>query len=556
MRFFAPLAAVFVCLAPALSARQPVRARHAMAVTVEPHATDIAVAVLKSGGNAIDAAVAVGFALAVTHPPAGNLGGGGFMLVRLADGRTTFLDFRERAPQAASRDMYLDATGQLTKDSIVGYRASGVPGTVRGLEFAHRHYGRKPWAELVAPAERLAQRGFDLSYWLANSIHGQRDLLSQFADSKRIFLREGHDYEPGDVLIQPDLARTLDRIRRLGAEDFYEGETARLLAADMQAHGGLITLEDLKNYKVVEQKPLTGAYRGYDIVTAPPPSSGGVGILQMLGVLEGTGYEKSGAGSAASIHMMAEAMRHYFADRSEFLADPEFAPVPISRLLDSKYIDGIRRSIDPNRAGVSARIHPGQAGPQESAETTHYTIVDREGNVVAVTYTLNGGYGSGVTATRLGFLLNNEMDDFSAKPGEANMFGVVQGEANAIQPHKHPLSSMVPTIVLHNGQFYFTVGSPGGPTIINTVLEVIVNVLDFHMNIQQAIDWPRFHHQWLPDELSMEGGFSPDTLALLESRGHKIKLVNSQGEAAAILWDGKWLQGAADGRTEGAAKGY
>jgi gamma-glutamyltranspeptidase/glutathione hydrolase len=277
----------------------------------------------------------------------------------------------------------------------------------------------------------------------------------------------------------------------------------------------------------------------------------------MLGVLDGTGYEKSGAGSAASIHMMAEAMRHYFADRSEFLGDPDFVPVPITRLLDPEYILGIRRSIDPNHATASVRVHPGRIGPQESAETTHYTIVDREGNVVAVTYTLNGGYGSGVTAAKLGFLLNNEMDDFSVKPGEPNMYGVVQGEANAVQPHKHPLSSMVPTIVLRDGKFYFTVGSPGGPTIINTVLEVLVNMIDFHMNIQQAVDWPRFHHQWLPDELRMESsGFSPDTIALLESRGHKIKFVNSQGEAAAILWDGKWLQGAPDGRTEGTAKGF
>jgi gamma-glutamyltranspeptidase/glutathione hydrolase len=276
----------------------------------------------------------------------------------------------------------------------------------------------------------------------------------------------------------------------------------------------------------------------------------------MWGVLDGTGYEKTGAGSAASIHTMTEAMRHYFADRSEFLGDPEYAPVPVSRLLDPKYITAIRASIDPKRAAPSLEVHPGKAGRPESSETTHYTIVDTEGNVVAVTYTLNGGYGSGVTASKLGFLLNNEMDDFSVKPGEPNMYGVLQGEANAIQPHKHPLSSMAPTIILRDGKFYFTVGSPGGPTIINTVLEVMVNVLDFRMNIQQAVDWPRFHHQWLPDELRMEAGFSPDTIALLESRGHKIKLVSSQGEAAAILRDGEWLQGAADGRSEGTAKGF
>jgi gamma-glutamyltranspeptidase / glutathione hydrolase len=545
-----------ILLLPSLvCARQPVRARHAMVVTVEPHATDIGVEVLKSGGNAIDAAVAVGFALAVTHPSAGNIGGGGFMLARFADGRTTFLDFRERAPGAATRDMYLDSAGKPTEDSIAGYRASGVPGTVKGLEFAHRKYGKKAWEDLLAPAVNLAAKGYPVTFRQAGSLRGSK-LLDRFADSKRIFLRDGRYYEPDDVLIQPELAQTLERIRREGAKDFYEGETARLLAADMRAHGGLITLDDLKSYTVVEQKPLSGAYRGYDILTAPPPSSGGIGVLQMLGVLEGTGYEKSGAGSAASIHTMTEAMRHYFADRAEFLGDPEFAPVPVSRLLDPKYIAGIRASIDPNRATPSVQVHAGKPAPSESTETTHYTIVDSEGNVVAVTYTLNGTYGSGVTAAKLGFLLNNEMDDFSIKPGQPNMYGVLQGEANAIEPHKHPLSSMVPTIVLRDGKFYFAVGSPGGPTIINTVLEVIVDVLDFGMNIQQAVDWPRFHHQWMPDELRMEPGFSPDTVALLESRGHKIKPISSQGEAAAILWDGAWLAGAADGRTEGTAKGF
>jgi len=369
-------------------------------------------------------------------------------------------------------------------------------------------------------------------------------------------LKEGRYFEPGDALIQPELARTLDRIRVQGSKDFYEGETARLLAADMQAHAGLITLQDLKDYAAVERKPLTGRYRGFEIVTAPPPSSGGIGILQMLGVLEGTEFEKSGAGSALSIHTMTETMRHFFADRSEFLGDPDFVSVPTARLLDPDYLAGIRRSIDENRATPSLNVRPGKAGPEESPQTTHYTIADIEGNVVAVTYTLNGGFGSGVTASKLGFLLNNEMDDFSAKPGAPNMYGLLQGEANAIQPQKRPLSAMTPTIVLRRGQFYFALGSPGGPTIINTVLQTIVNVLDFKMNIQQAVDWPRFHHQWLPDELRMEPGFSPDTMAILEARGHKIKLVASQGEVAAILLDGGWLQGAADGRTEGTAKGF
>jgi gamma-glutamyltranspeptidase/glutathione hydrolase len=557
MRIFLGLLATLLSLAPgdALYASRPVHARRAMVVTVEPHATDIGVEVLKAGGNAIDAAVAVAFTLAVTHPSAGNIGGGGFLLARFADGRTTFLDFRERAPASASHDMYLDAAGKPTKDSVVGYRASGVPGTVKGLEFAHRKYGRKPWADLVAPAVALAAKGFPVSFGLANSLEAN-ERLPQFKESTRIFLKGGDYYEMDDPLIQPELARTLERIQRQGSKDFYEGETARLLAEDMRAHGGHITLEDLKNYTVVERKPLTGAYRGYDIITAPPPSSGGIGILQMLGVLEGTGYQDSGAGSAASIHTMAEAMRHYFADRSEFLGDPDFVQVPISKLLDPKYIAGICKSINPNQAASSLDIHPGKALPGESSETTHFTIADPEGNVVAVTYTLNSGFGSGVTAAKLGFLLNNEMDDFAPKPGEPNAYGLVQGEANAIQPGKHPLSSMAPTIVVRDGKFYLAAGSPGGPTIINTVLQVLVNVLDFKMNLQRAVDWPRIHHQWLPDELRMEPGFSPDTIKLLESRGHKIKRVASQGEVAAILSDGEWLQGAADPRTEGAAKGF
>jgi gamma-glutamyltranspeptidase/glutathione hydrolase len=526
-----------------------------MVVTVEPHATDIGVKVLKGGGNAIDAAVAVGFALAVTHPSAGNLGGGGFLLARFADGRTTFLDFRERAPASASRDMYLDSSGKATKDSLIGYRASGVPGTVKGLEFAHRKYGRKAWASLVAPATALAAKGFPVSFGLASSLQGS-ERLAQFEESKRIFLKGGRYYEMDDRLIQPELARTLQRIQRQGSRDFYEGETARLLAEDMRAHGGHITQQDLKGYTVVERNPLTGAYRGYEVITAPPPSSGGIGILQMLGVLEGTGYEKSGAGSAASIHTMAEAMRHYFADRSEFLGDPDFVPVPISQLLDPQYIARIRQSIRPDQATASLDIRPGKAGPTESSETTHYTIADSEGNVVAVTYTLNSGFGSGVTAAKLGFLLNNEMDDFAPKPGEANAYGLVQGEANAIQPGKHPLSSMTPTIVVRDGKFYLAAGTPGGPAIINTVLQVIVNVIDFKMNLQRAVDWPRIHHQWLPDELRMEPGFSPDTIDLLKSRGHNVKMVASQGEVAAILSDGTWLQGAADGRTEGTAKGF
>ena len=537
-------------------AAQPVRARHAMVVTRETHATDAGVAMLQAGGNAIDAAVVVGLALAVTHPAAGNIGGGGFMLVRFADGRSTFLDFRERAPGSASRDMYLDAAGKLTKDSEAGYRAAGVPGTVRGLEYASKKYGRKPWAELVAPAVELAAKGFPVPYGLAQSLRGSANLLGRFAESKRIFLRDGKYYDSGEILVQPELARTLERIRNQGARDFYEGETARLLATDMERHQGTITAADLRDYAVVERKPLAGSYRGYDILTAPPPSSGGVGILQMLGVLEGSGYEKAGAGSAAELHFLAETMRRFFADRAAHMGDPDFVSVPVTGLLDKGYIARLRQSIDPQHATPSAQVHALHPAGAESSETTHYSIVDAEGNAVAVTYTLNGGYGSGVTAAGLGFLLNNEMDDFAAKPGAPNAYGLVQGEANAVQPRKRPLSSMTPTIVTREGRLSLVLGTPGGPTIINSVLQVMLNVTDFGMNLQDAVDWPRIHHQWLPDQVVLERGISPDTVALLKARGHEVKMVDSIGEVAAVEARDGWLAGAADPRTAGTAKGY
>jgi gamma-glutamyltranspeptidase/glutathione hydrolase len=558
MRRIALLAALVATAGAGLCARQPVRARHGMVATREAHATDIGLAVLESGGNAIDAAVAVGFALAVTHPAAGNIGGGGFLLARFADGRTTFIDFRERAPERASRDMYIGPDGKATVESVTGYRASGVPGTVRGLELAHQKYGRKRWAELVDPAVHLAADGFRVSYGLARGLRSEHvtERLGRFPESKRIFLRDGKLYDAGERLAQPELAGTLERIRDRGAKDFYEGETAELLAADMKAHGGLITLDDLKNYRAIERTPLTGAYRGYAIVTAPPPSSGGVGILQMLGVLEGSGYERAGFGSAAELHFLAETMRRYFADRSEYMGDPDFYHVPVAGLLSPRYIAGLRQSIDREHATPSASLHPGKVEAYESSQTTHYSIVDAEGNAVAVTYTLNNGYGSAVTATKLGFLLNDEMDDFAAKPGEPNLFGLIQGEANDIQPRKTPLSSMTPTMVLRDGKLYLVVGSPGGPTIINTVLEVILNVLDFQMNVADAVDAPRLHHQWMPDVLRLERGFSPDTVALLKARGHYVEFEDGQGEVAAIRIQDGWLEGDADPRTEGTAKGY
>jgi gamma-glutamyltranspeptidase/glutathione hydrolase len=532
-----------------------------MVVSRERHASSIGLNVLASGGNAVDAAVAVGFALAVTHPSAGNIGGGGVMLLRAADGRTTFIDFRERAPLAASRNMYLDASGKTTEDSMIGYRAAAVPGTVRGLEYASRKFGTKSWAELVRPAAELAAKGFPLSYGQARGLQANARGLSRFPESNRIFLKNGKFYEAGETFAQPELARTLDRIANLGARDFYEGETARLLARDMKEHGGLITLEDLQRYQVIEREPMKGEYRGYRILTAPPPSSGGVGILQMLGVLEGTGFEKAGAGSASAVHFMAETMRRYFADRSEHLGDPDFVKVPLTSLLNPSYIQKLRASIDPERATPSSRIQAAKFNARESNETTHYSVADGDGNIAIVTYTLNGGYGSKVTATGLGFLLNNEMDDFAPKPGEANMYGLIQGEANAIAPRKTPLSSMTPTIVLRDGKPFLVLGSPGGPTIINTVLEVLVNVMDFGMNVQDAVNWPRFHHQWLPDELRMEPGYSPDTIALLERRGYTVKRTDaqgrpySQGEVAAIRFADGWMEGAADPRTEGTAEG-
>jgi gamma-glutamyltranspeptidase/glutathione hydrolase len=429
---------------------------------------------------------------------------------------------------------------------------------VRGLELAHRKYGRKPWAELLKPAIDFARNGVVVSYSLAASLRGAAQLLSKFPDSERIYLRNGSMYQMGDVLVQPDLARTLERIARFGARDFYEGETANKLAAGMTENGGLVTLADLKDYKAIERKPLEGVYKGYRIITSPPPSSGGVGLLQMLGMLQGSGYEKGGPGSAATYHYLAETMRRFYADRSIYLGDPDFFHVPVRRLLDPDYLRKRRESIDPNRTTPSDQLGPGRGVTSESTETTHYNVLDSEGNIVAVTYTLNNGYGSGVTAPGLGFLLNDEMDDFAAKPGSANMFGLVQGESNSIQPGKRPLSSMTPTIVLRNDKPYLVLGAPGGPRIISAVLQVMLNVLDFGMNIQDAIDAPRIHHQWRPDRLDIEKGISPDTIALLKRRGHHIEeskpVVIARVEA--ILIDGGWLQGGHDGRGSGKAAGY
>ncbi len=561
MQRLAALGVLVACgnlLCSKVEARQPVRARRAMVVAQEPLAAEVGRKVLQNGGNAVDAAVAVGFALAVTHPFAGNLGGGGFMLIRFADGRSTFIDFRERAPEKSTRDMYLDAEGRPTQESVAGWRSPGVPGTVRGFELAAQKYGRQPWTALLAPAIELASRGFPVSYALAESLKSARN-LSADPESKAVFLKNGAGAEVGDVLMQRDLARTLTRLSQFGAKDFYEGDTAHKLAAEMAQHGGLITLADLKNYTAVERTPLTGSYRGYGIITAPPPSAGGVGLLQMLGMLEGSGYEKSGAGSAAEIHYVAEVMRRVYADRNQYLGDPDSVKNPVAGLLDPAYLRKRRAGIDPDRATPSAQVHPGRPAGAEGSETTHYNVVDSEGNAVAVTYTLNDGFGSGVTVPGLGILLNDEMDDFTVKPGAPNFLGLVQGSANAIAPGKRPLSSMTPTILTRDGKFFMALGAPGGSRITNAVLQVILYVIDFGMNVQDAIDAPRFHHQWQPDKLYLEHGISPDTVALLRARGYEVD--DSAGvvlaQVEAILSDGGWLQGGLDGRREGkAAAGY
>jgi gamma-glutamyltranspeptidase/glutathione hydrolase len=450
----------------------------------------------------------------------------------MADGRTTFLDFREKAPLQATRNMYLDANGKVTKDSLVGWRASGVPGSVRGFELAHKKFGHKSWADLVEPAVKLAADGFPFSYNLSQSLQNKltHDRLAQFADSKRIFL----NVQFGDKLVQSDLAETLRRIRDRGANDFYEGETAKRLATAMEANGGTITLADLKNYQVAERTPLRGHYRDYEVITSPPPSAGGVGMLQMFGMLDGSGYEKAGAGSAASIHYVAEVMRRFYADRSEYFGDPDFFKVPIPKLLDPRYISSRRNSIDPQHATSSQQIRPGNLNAYESTETTHYNVVDSEGNAVAVTYTLNGGYGNGITVPRLGFLLNNEMDDFATAPGKPNMYGLVQGEANAVAGNKRMLSAMTPSIVLDSaGNLQMVVGTPGGPTIITSVTQVILNVLDQGMSLADAVAAPRIHHQALPDQTYYEhGGLSDATVQALEAMGHKM---NSGGATAASL---------------------
>lgn len=526
-----------------------------MVVTGEPNATEAGVAALRAGGNAIDAAVAIGFTLGVTHPAMGGLGGGGIMVIRFADGRSTFIDFREQAAGKASRDMFIKADGDVSQDSRLGWRSAAVPGEVRGLELAHQQYGHTAWAELLKPAIRLARGGYAVSYGRAQSLKASKS-LDQHSESRRIFLRNGQYFEPGEILKQPELAETLERIARGGGAEFYEGETGRRLAEVCRREGGAFTFEDLKQYRAVERAAVTGRYREYQVITAAPSSAGGIGLIQMLGILEGSGFEKHGAGSAAAIHWMAEAMRRAYADRSEHIGDPDFHRVPVGRLLDPKHIAELRASIDPERATPSAQVRPSRFNA-ESVQTTHFAVVDAEGNAVAVTHTLNSAFGSGVTVLGLGFLLNNNMDNFAPKPGGPNQYGLIQGEANAIRPGKRPVSSMTPTIITKEGKLSMVVGTPGGPTIPTAVLQTIINVVDFGMNAQEAVDAPRFHHQWLPDRIFMERGFSPDTITLLKARGHAVEVRAASNDVLAIVFNSNgWIEGGADSRREGKAAGF
>ena len=548
------------------ASREPVRARHGMVASTSRLASQAGVEVLRRGGNAVDAAIAVAFALAVTYPAAGNLGGGGFMMIRPRDGRATAIDYREMAPAAANRNVYLDERGELKKGeggSLVGYRAPGVPGTVAGMALALRKYGsgKLTWAQLIEPARRLAAEGFALPYSTARGMKGNADELGHYPESKKIYLNGGRFWNEGDVWRQPELAATFARLQRFGAREFYEGQTARLIAADMRAHGGLITREDMKGYVAKEREPLRGTYRGFEVISMPPPSSGGAVLIEMLNILEGFDLRHLGASASERYHVETEAMRRAFADRAEYMGDADFVSVPVAGLVDKAYAERLRKGIKMERASTSAEVKAGRPTGAESEETTHFTVVDAEGNCVSNTYTLNDSYGSKVVMKGTGVLMNDEMDDFAAKPGTPNMFGLIQGERNAVAPRKRPLSAMTPTFVLRkDGSLWFAVGSPGGPTIINTVLQIIINVIDFDMNIQQAIDAPRIHHQWLPDELVYEPyGMSADTFRALEERGHKLNAKpRYMGDAQGIMVEEKTgvRLGASDPRGSGEPVGY
>ena len=533
------------CLSAYAASVAPVAAENGMVVTAQHLASHVGVDVLKNGGNAVDAAVAVGYALAVVYPAAGNLGGGGFMTIQLADGRKTFLDFREKAPLAATADMYLDKEGNVVPDlSTRGHLAVGVPGTVSGMELALKKYGTKPRKEVIAPAIKLAEDGFVLEQGDVELLEYATDVFKKdIKDSGAIFLSNGEPMQVGQKLVQKDLGKTLREISENGADGFYKGWVADAIVTSSQANKGIITQADLDKYKTRELAPIECDYRGYHVVSAPPPSSGGVVICEIMNILEGYPMKDLGYHSAQGMHYQIEAMRHAYVDRNSYLGDPDFVKNPIAHLLDKNYATKIRTAIDPQKAGVSRELKPGVA-PHEGSNTTHYSIVDKWGNAVSVTYTLNDWFGAGVMASKTGVILNDEMDDFTSKIGVPNMYGLVQGEANAIAPGKAPLSSMSPTIVTKDGKVVMVVGTPGGSRIITATLLTMLNVIDYGMNIQEAVDAPRFHQQWLPEETNLETfTTSPDTVKMLESWGHKFAGPQDANHLAAILVGAPSLEG-------------
>ncbi|MCP5159262.1 MAG: gamma-glutamyltransferase [Gammaproteobacteria bacterium] len=539
----------------------PAEAKNGMVVTSHYLATDEALKVLEQGGNAVDAAVTAAFTLAVTQPRSGNIGGGGFMLISSEQkNEVVAIDYREKAPAAASRDMFLGADGNADEElSRYSHKSAGVPGTVAGLALALEKYGTLSLAKALEPAIRLAQEGFIVPVRFSDGIKSAADRLQKHESSRKVFFKpDGSHYQPGDRFVQKDLAATLKRIAEQGSEGFYQGRTADLIVAEMKRGGGLITLDDLKHYQPAIRQPVHGNYRGYDIFSMGPPSSGGTHIIQILNILEGFPIGWTGHNSAETIHLMAEAMARAYADRSKYLGDSDFVQVPIQGLTSKAYAEKLRRTIHRGRATASATLLPGDPAPYESNETTHFSIVDKFGNAVSNTYTINFSYGSHIVVDGAGFLLNNEMDDFSAKPGVANAYGLISDEANQIEPNKRMLSSMSPTIVKQGGKNFLVTGSPGGSRIITTTLQVLLNVIDHHLNIQAAVSAPRIHHQWLPDEIRIEEGISPDTVRLLEGMGHTVTRQAAMGASQSILVssDGTKYGGADPRRSTSSAKGF
>nr|BBJ04384.1 gamma-glutamyltransferase [Marinobacter nauticus] len=539
----------------------PVQATQGMVATSHTLASEVALQVLKDGGNAIDAAVVAGFALAVTQPRSGNIGGGGFLLYAPGDGSAPeAIDYRETAPAGASETMFQDDDGNVVSQrSRFSHQAAGVPGTVAGLALALERHGTLSLREALAPAIRLAQEGFVVPHRFTEGLEQARERLQRWPATKATFYKEdGSAPQPGEVFKQPDLADTLKRIAEHGPEGFYQGKTAQLIVEEMQRHDGLITLDDLKAYRPAVRHPVHGQYRGYDIYSMSPPSSGGTHIIQILNILEGFPITEMGHNSAATIHHMAEAMKLAYADRAEHLGDTDFVEVPLRGLTSRAYAAELRKGINPDKARPASDIKPGQPAAHESPETTHFSVVDRWGNAVSNTYTINFSYGSGITVAGAGFLLNNEMDDFSAKPGEPNAYGLIGGEANKIQPGKRMLSSMSPTVVRKDNRNFLVTGSPGGSRIITTTLQVLMNVIDHNMNIQTAVAAPRIHHQWLPDEIRMEQGISPDTVRLLEAKGHEVTTSTAMGAIQSIMIeeDGTLYGGADPRRSTSSAMGF